>query len=318
MKSGECFLVVGKERLLKTEFIRDLQKKSFQNPSDVALNTQEWDVSENGLSGDVFDFIRTAPFLGQKRIAVLRQIETLEGEGRKRFLEAFKNLPATSILVLISEETGTKKNAFLRDLEAECTLVACHTPFDRDLPDWVQLRAKKIGGSIDREASRALVEKAGKDTGSLQNALEELLLFIHPRTMIGARDVDALLGKTSEEDIFALADDLFQKNTQAALEKITRLFREGLRAPEVIAVLAGQLERMKQASNLLERGASPAEVAAALRVHSFFQQKFFLELKKTSLAAVVRMQKRLLACDVAIKEGRINERLALEKFILES
>lgn len=315
---GSCFLLVGKERLLKKEFIRELQKKSFQNPSDAPLNTQEWDMAETGSIGPILDFIQTAPFLGEKRIAVLWQIEELEDSDRKTLLSALDRLPATSIFLFSTDEAGTKKSVFLRDLESASTRVPCHTPFDRDLPGWIEARARKAGGTIDREASRRLVDKAGRDTATLQNSLEQLFIFIHPRTVIAAQDVEKLLGKTAEEDVFAIAEDLFQKNTQGALEKSTRLFREGVRAPEMIAVLAGQLERMKQAADLLERGASPVEVASSLRVHSFFQQKFFLQLKRVSKKNLTGMQKRLLECDLSIKEGRAGERLALERFILES
>lgn len=317
LKSGERFLLVGKERFLKKEFIRDLQKKSFQNPSDASLNTQEWDISEGGALGSVLDFIQTAPFLGEKRIAVLWKTEEFEEDEQERLLEALKNLPATSVIVFASEETGTKKNAFLRALEVQSVSVACHTPFDKDLPGWIETRARKMGGTIDHQASRSLLEKAGKDISALQNSLEGLFIFIHPRTAVTSADVEKLLGKFAEQDIFAIAEELFQKNIKSALEKTEGLFREGVRAPEIIAILSGQLERMKQASDLLERGASPAEVAAGLRVHSFFQQKFFAQLKKVSKKGIEQAQKRLLECDLSIKEGRLAERLALEKFILE-
>ena len=318
LKPGECFLLTGKERLLKKEFIRDLQKKNFQNPSDASLNTQEWDIAEGAALGGILDFVQTAPFLGEKRIAVLWQAEELDEEDQEKLLVSLKKLPATSILVLASEETSSKKNAFLRALEGQSVLVACHTPFEKDLPGWVETRARKMGGTIDREASRNLIEKAGKDLSALQNSLEGLFIFIHPRIVINSGDVEKLLGKFAEQDIFAIAEELFQKNTKDALEKTERLFREGVRAPEIVAILSGQLERMKQASDLLERGASPAEVAAGLRVHSFFQQKFFAQLKKVSKKGIENTQKRLLECDLSIKEGRMGERLALEKFILES
>ena len=318
LKSGECFLLVGKERLLKKEFIRELGKKHFANLSDATMNTQEWNLAEDPALAPALEFIQTAPFLGEKRIAVLWQIEELEDPARKNLLACLENLPSTSIMVLVSEETSTKKSAFLRDIESAATLVACHTPFDKDFPVWIEARARKMGGTIDREATRRLIAMAGKDTAALQNALETLFVYIHPRTAVSSQDVDKLLGKTSEEDVFAIAEDLFQKDTQSALEKTLYLFREGVRAPEIIAVLAGQLERMKQAAALTERGASPQEVASAFRVHSFFQQKFFLQLKKLSVKGISRLQKRLLECDLSIKEGRLAERLALEKFILES
>ena len=164
----------------------------------------------------------------------------------------------------------------------------------------------------------ALLERAGRETAALQSSLEALFLFIHPRNLITLRDVESLMGRFAEEDIFAMSADLLRKNTRGALEKIQRLFEEGVRAPEIIAVLAGQLERMKQAADLAGRGLPPAEIAAAMRVPVFFQQKFFLELKSASKPVIKKMQASLLECDLMFKEGRLPERLALEKFILNA
>ena len=316
LKSGDCYFLIGKERLLKKDFILDLQKKFFPEGADRSLNTQEWDVADTGQASGFTDFIQTAPFLAPKRMAILWQIEQLDEEYREAFLESLQNIPSTGAVVLASEETGTKKSRWLQSLEACTTLVACHTPFEKDLPAWIQARAKKMGGSLEREAISALIQKAGKEPSLLQNALETLLLYAHPRTTIQRQDIDRLLGQTSEEDVFALAEDIFEKNTRGAIQRSEALFREGVRVPELIGVLTGQFERMKQASDLLERGASPSEVANTMRVHSFFQQKFFQQLKKVSKAGIIATQKQLLECDLSIKQGRLAERLAFEKFLL--
>ena len=52
----------------------------------------------------------------------------------------------------------TKKSAFLRDLESGSTLVPCQTPFDRDMPGWIEARVRKAGGTINRDALRRLME----------------------------------------------------------------------------------------------------------------------------------------------------------------
>ncbi len=314
---SSAYLLIGKERLAKKEFLLDLRQKNFKDPSAQAMNSQEWDAADDGALGAFLDFAQTAPFLAEKRMAVLWQVEELEAEDQKRLLSFLKNPPAAVVLVFSSDETGTKKRKILQELEAAVTLITCHTPFDKDLPAWIETRARRFGGTIARDAARALAEKAGKDTQLLSNALEQLLLFAHPRTAVTTADVEALMGKYAEEDIFTIAEEIFAKNTKGALEKTEQLMNEGVRAPEIIGVLAGQFERMKQAADMLERGASPAEVASAMRVHSFFQAKFFLQLKKISKRGVQQAQKRLLDCDTAFKQGRLGEKIALEKFILE-
>lgn len=313
----ERYLLAGREHLLKKEFLADLRKKTFTGASDASLNYQEWDASEESAFSQALGAARTAPFLAEKRICVLWAVEELDDEDREALLAALPALPPATVMVFSSEETP-KKNKFLQELESRATLVACHPPFDRDLPGWVEARVRRSNGTIARDAVRSLIEKSGKETPALANAIEQLLVYIHPRTAIAAADVEALLGRSAEEDIFAIADDVLSRDTAAALRRAQRLFEEGARAPEIIGVLAGQFERMKQAADMIERGATPAEAANAMRVHSFFQQKFFGQLRKLSKPGIADAQRRLLECDTMIKQGRLAERPALERFILES
>ena len=125
-----CFLLIGKERLLKKEFILDLRKKYFQDSSNESLNFSEWDASEGFSLDTALSFMRTAPFLADKRIAVIREIETLEEEDQKKLIAYLETSSPTAVLVLASEETGTKKKKFLQELQALSTLVACHPPFE--------------------------------------------------------------------------------------------------------------------------------------------------------------------------------------------
>jgi len=80
--------------------------------------------------------------------------------------------------------------------------VPCHTPFDRDLPRWIESRAQKNGKRIPREAVAILIERAGRDLSALASALESLSVYSSSRTEISAQEVESLLGKSAEEDVF--------------------------------------------------------------------------------------------------------------------
>ena len=143
-------------------------------------------------------------------------------------------------------------------------------------------------------------------------------MYSHPRKEITSQDVLALLGQTAGEDVFLLMDEILQPNRQAALTRLRGLFREGARAVELIGVMASQLERMKSAADLKQQGMSADQAAAYLKIHPFFQDKFIAQLKKVTYGGIVRLQKKLLEVDSLVKRGRLEEKLALEKMVLES
>lgn len=316
MRLGEpsTTLLIGKERFLKREFIRELRGRLFTDESDPGLNFQEFFAEQDPLHS-FLDFLGTVPFASEHRLAVLWGVDHLEEQPQEILLASLEKLPASSVAVLESDQGNAKKDMFLKKIAEKAKLMACHTPFERDLPAWVESRAKKIGCSVERNATLFLIACTGAHLSELASALEQLSLFVHPRQKIVLEDVRALFQKKSHEDVFQLAEYLHDHRTHQALRVTDALFRQGTRTPEIVAALAGQLERWKKGARQLEAGRALPDIAQDLRVPVFFQENFFARLKKLSMPRLQSLTEALMACDESFKSGQAEERLALEKFI---
>ncbi len=307
-------LLIGKERFLKRENLLARRARLFPDDPAPGLNYQEFTAEDDPISS-FLDFTGTVPFAAEHRLAVLWGVDLLEEEEKESLLAALKKMPSTTVCVFETEQTNAKKDPFLKALAEKARLVPCHTPFERDLPGWVETRSRKNNVRIDRQASLFLIACVGANLAELDSALEQLALFVHPRQNVALDDVKALFQKKSHEDVFHLAELVHDRRPAQALRVTDSLFREGTRTPEIVAALAGQLERRKRGARLLESGRALPEIAAELRVPQFFQDSFFTRLKKLSTEWLEAMTEGLLACDESFKSGQAEERLALEKFI---
>ncbi len=310
------YLLVGKEDFLKKEFIQNLQKSLFPKSQGLELNYQEFYAKEQPLSA-VTGFLQTMPFLSEKRLALLWDIDDLPADEKDTLLVYAENPSPTGVLVLLSGESSAKKNSFLRELSTKASLVNCYTPFDRDLPPWIENHAKKLGKRIDRESISFLIEQRGSDLNQLHSALEQLALYIHPKDQITAKDVKALLGKSVEADVFSLVDTLLDKNAALSLEIVGTLLREGTRAFEIVATLAAQFDRLRKAGVLIREGASDETIGAELKVNSFYLKKFTRQARKVSGEEMAEIFRRLLNCDEAIKTSRLSDKMTLERLVIE-
>ncbi len=307
-------LLIGKERFLKREYILAMRQRLFPEDSNPETNFQEF-VAEQDSLHSFLDFLSTAPFAADHRLAVLWGVDALEDEEQEKLEAAIEKLPASSVCVLETEQTNAKKDAFLRNISEKAKLVPCHTPFDRDLPAWIEARARKLECSMPRQAALFLIACIGPHLAELDSALEQLSVFVHPKQLVTLEDVRALFQRKSHEDIFQLAELLYDRQTSHALRITDELFRQGSRVPEMVAALAGQLERWKKGARWLEAGRALPEIAQELRVPVFFQESFFVRLKKLSIERLKALTEGLLICDESFKSGQVEERLALEKFI---
>jgi DNA polymerase-3 subunit delta len=311
---SSAILLIGKERFLKREAIVSLRRQLFPEDTQPGLNFQEFEADRDPLHS-FLDFLLTAPFAANHRLAVLWGIDSLPAEEKAILMSFVETLPDSSVCMLESEQTNAKKDSFLRKLAEKAKLVPCHTPFERDLPAWVESRAKKISCSLDRHATLFLIACTGAHLAELDSALEQLSLFVHPKQMISLEDARAMFRKKSHEDVFQLAEFLHDRRPAQALRVTDALICAGTHVSEIIAALAGQWGRWKKGARGLEAGQSPAEIAQELHVPVFFQDAFFMRLKKLSVERLSTLCEALLVCDESIKRGQTEGRLALEKLI---
>lgn len=315
MVAASLYLLIGKEEFLKKEFVRNFKGSFFKNPSERDLNFQAFDADSGGVAA-FKDFLQTSPFLSPKRLAVLSGIDEFKEEERENLLSFLRSFSSSAAAVLVSDETSVKKSAFLSSLSQLAKTVPCHAPFDRELPQWVLARAKGVGIHLEPAARLLLIEKMGKDLSALSSSLEMLATYIHPRKDATAGDIEALLGCSLQNDVFLLVDVLLRKDAKPALSMVAQFLREGIRGFEIVAVLAGQFERLRRAKALMEEGVPGTQVGSELKVHSFFLDKFIAQVKTLSRLDLGKVFRELVSCDESIKTGALNEALAVERLVL--
>lgn len=315
MVAPSLYLLVGKEEFLKKEFIQNLKNSFFKNPSELSLNFQAFDP-ESGSFAAFRDFLQTAPFLSERRLAILSGIDDLEDDEKESLISFIGSFPPSAAAVLVSEEGNAKKSSFLAALSVKAKTVSCYAPFDRDLPQWISTRAKEAGIRLEPAACSLLIDKMGKDVPTLSSSLEMLATYVHPKKEVSARDVEALLGRSLQNDVFLLVDVLLKKDAKASLSMVAHFLTEGIRGFEIVGVLAGQFERLRKAYRLMEEGVPGAQIGSELKVHSFFLEKFTAQVKSLSRFDLRKVFQEFLLCDESIKTGALNERLAVEKLVL--
>jgi DNA polymerase-3 subunit delta len=174
----------------------------------------------------------------------------------------------------------------------------------------------EAGLQLDRDAVSTMIERAGKDIGSQISALAQLALYVHPRTEAKREDIEAILGKSAEADVFELLDYILDKKPAACLKKVADLRREGVKAFEVVGVLGSQVERLKKAALMQRQGDPSQRIGQELKVHSFFLDKFLRQAAKLNDKTAQLFFGELADCDRDIKTGVLREDLAFEKLVI--
>lgn len=312
---GGVYLLYGKEDFLKREFIRKLRQDFFPAEQNTPMGFEEFTAPEHSLA-KLNNFLCNASFFAARKMAVFYGIDELDAEDRQKLFRLSEEVSDSSILVLVSNESNIKKDNFMKALAEKAHGIACHLPFEKDLPQWVESRMKKLGKTIEKDAVHLLIERAGKDAALMNSAVEQLALYTGQESRILLAHAQALLGRSVQADAFRLLDLLLEKKLRSALENLEILLLEGAKIYEIIGALSGQVERLSRARAMMDEGFPSESISAELKLHPFFAGRILEQAEKVPKVRYRKIFKYLLECDEAVKTGRLMDRIALQRLFL--
>jgi DNA polymerase-3 subunit delta len=305
------------------------------DPAMAELNTSVLDGK--GLTlGELRHVCDAIPFMADKRLVIvhglLSQLASSRRSGeqavseeeqpawKKAYLEDLvaylPKLAPTTRLILVESRTLPASHPFLKLAEREETgyIKSFPRPKDRDLPGWIQRRARAKQGAIDHEATRMLAALVGDDLRLLDQEIEKLLIYANGR-QVTAEDVRELVSRAREMSIFDLVDCVGRRQTDRALRLLHQLMEDGKEPLYVLAMLARQVRILIQVKELQSEGMTEREIVTHLKLHPFVVQKGCAQAQNFRMAQLEAAHQRLVETDWAIKTGQSEDVLALDVLI---
>ena len=314
---------------------------SLGAPDVASLNYAEATASTLGPGGLVA-LAQTMPFLGEKRLAVVRgllapfeprpkagQVESDEAgeEGsasssRKGeaalapLLEVLAHLSPTTDLVLVEVKVSQKNGLFSR-LPKGAVVREFPLPAGADLEKWIAQRAKELGGAINPAAAHVLAESIGSDLWALDSELQKLLTYTAGRP-VGQEEVRLLVAQVREANIFALIDAVMASRPGPALGLTHQLLDGGTSPSHLLVMLARQMRLLLQAKDLMGRGVAPQALADALGFKSPWPaKKLAQQAEGYSYLRLGAIHRRLVEEDLALKTGKRTPEVGLDLLVME-
>ena len=224
------------------------------------------------------------------------------------------DMPPTTALAFVDERV-MRNNPMLAILRPAAQVKELTTPSGEALARWIKERASAKGSQITPGAIRLLSQFVGGNLRVLDGELEKLSLYARRpvERPIEDSDVRALVSQAREANIFAGVDALMDGRSGAALQNIQQLRSDGADFSYIVAMTARQLRLVALAKDLLDRGHKQAELGGKLGIRQDFAvRRTADQARKRSWSGIRQLYGKLLETDLAVKEGRLDEDVALE------
>lgn len=311
-------LTSGDERQpdLRTRRSTDLGPQLGLSRHD-ARSTDASLIELSGRSQGLFDAV------DEPRIVVVEHAEALKDTG------VIARFPAEAALVLVSEakiQTRGRRASKTKEAEPAADLLTAVEAAGGttehiarlqpgELGGWIAARATLLGVELAPDAINELGAAVGPDSERVDQELAKLGAFAAGARVTGA-DVRALVSGAIETDIFELTQAVVRRDSQSALRRLETLLNEGQVPQQILALLLWQFRVLLFAS-AMRTTADAERMAKAIRSSAYAIGKWQAFARRISRADVVRAYEVLYATDLAIKTGRIEEKLAMTLCVLD-
>jgi DNA polymerase-3 subunit delta len=315
MKSFKpIYVIAGKEDSLVNANCRELLDELVE-PSQRATGLFNADPKEV-MAADILDELRTAPFLTDKRVVVIKGADDFVSQNRELLEKYFDNPCPTGILIL-TVNSWPSNTKLAKKLPKAGKLVSVAQPKRWQLPSrLMQYASDAYSKNLRKDAAELLVELVGDDLVRLYSEIDKLALFADSEKTIKAEHVEKLIGHNRFYNAFAVIDACLAGDAGQAIDRLRSMFASDKSTEfTVVGAFAYHLRRMFTAKVLLDEGLSAGEIAKRLRIWGN-RDGFFAQLRKMTLKQVGDSLEQLAATDFAIKTGRTKAQVAIEQLVL--
>ena len=318
-------IVYGDSFLTRHAVERIMADAGMQKTADYShqqLQAAQTDVNQLINACNVMTFLEKGRLVTAEGILATqergqRQTEPHQSQRKQtrnewsRLADAIPNMPVTTILVLIDEKVSTT-NRLLKNLSPHCTVHDEQAPSGAKLRRWILDNVQKRNSQIQDQAAQILEETIGNDLWTLDREIEKLSLYCG-ENVIRAQDVQLVVDKAKEANIFAAVDAIIERQPGKALQMMARLMADGTDPMNLMGMINRQLRLMALAVDLSQRGVPHHQWDKSLGFASeFVARKTASQVRNRTMADVRRMYEQSLQADLDIKQGIREPKLAVE------
>lgn len=315
-KLSSLYIFEGQEEYLIDYSIKEIKKKLIE-PWAEMMNYKSY--SELPPVNEAGDFLETLPVMSERKLLVFKKCGLFSGniKNKAQWEKIFSEIADFNCVIIWEElpERGKKPNSVRKAAEPHATVVNFPLQGEAPLKQWLSNIAKKHEKNIDAKLSQYLIASLGRKMTPLKTEFEKIISY-SKNTYITREDVDAVIVKPNQENVFNLIDSIFDGKREVAFSLIYKLRALKEDPVELISLLSGQLITIYKAKIYLLDGVSGRQTALNLG-GGYAVEKCTQKAEKIKIENIRGLIRLCFESDRNIKQGRIDGWTALELIIAE-
>lgn len=332
---ARVYLVHGKEEGQKRTVLQHLREGVPADEFDwVHLDAQEVSLA------DILAEAMSIPAFSPYRAVMVRGIQHLRGSDADSLADAISRLPESTVLILYthaeSDEDDRVKGTpvpakLLNAVEKQGVVIECKPLTAARFEGWLTSRLQEAGKGITQDAIERFTFLTSANTAVAEPELQKLILYVGERHTIEREDVDLVVSRTVEAQVFRLVDAIAVRDTALTMRLLQDVFATGGRAeaiaPRLMVLIARQFRLLWQMRLQMDYGEQASQwfpsdpnLTQLLARQRFLEKSLREQASHLSLEMLARALHRLHQADRVLKgidEGENDPRKVIERLVVD-
>lgn len=308
------YLFYGGETFLIDDAVERIISKAIE-PSNRDFNLEIVKGGETTYQ-EVVNKAQTLPFIGERRVVIVKDIDEIKAQGVERLLEYCSNPSPSACLVLTAAEID-KRSKLYNTLSKKGIVVEFCNVNEKYAGFWITKKVKESGYRMGDDAKEYLLEVVGSRLQRLNMELEKIFTFKNNDRDITTDDIRLLVEDTKVEAIFTFTDSIGSKDIDGALKLLSKILNQGEMPVKIIGMIARQLRLILLTKTYREKGIPLSELPSKAGFAPFLLKGYLGQAEKYNAIELKESFFKIQEADIRLKSSDIPEKMILQKLVLD-
>ncbi|MCH5184786.1 MAG: DNA polymerase III subunit delta [Oscillospiraceae bacterium] len=313
---SHIYLLFGEEDFLKDEYAARIKKAvyggDFPEFNSIVL-------PENAGIAETDSAFETCPMMSDTKFILIKDsgifsAPKLPDEIREFWKKRLADVPEYTYAVFV-ERNADKRGTLYKTVSKNHTAAEFPRMNSGELTAWTERKMLTNKRMIKKEDALYICALCSNNLMLINSECDKLISYTSETVSRG--DIDRVVSKSPEIRIFDITDGIIEGDPKKVLQTLDDLNTQNTSALQILYILSGTFDKMLQCRLMLEDAYSVGETAAALSLPEFIAKKYISGAKRFDTDFLESMIIRTAETDLSIKQGRMSDRAALDRYVIE-
>ena len=187
---------------------------------------------------------------------------------------------------------------------------------EEEIKKWIQSKLNENFKDIKQDALNMFIELTGVNFNIVSQELDKLMLFLGDRPIINKDDVNQIINRSLEQNVFLLTEYIQKRQKNKAIQLVKDLINMKEEPIKLLALITSNYRLYYQCKILSQKGYSGQQIAKTVNVHPYRVKLALGQVRHYQLEDLLNIIDSCAETDYKLKSSYMDKQLILELFIL--